>query len=195
MRKRKDEYYYRARDEQFRSRASYKLIELQEKFNIMREGDVVMDIGSSPGGWDQVAISYTNSHVISIDISPMEPMELVHFIKHDINDPGIGEYISKALSDIGRERVDVILSDAMTKASGDRSRDHAQSYLLCKRVMEISDDFLRKGGNVVVKQFQGDLTQRFLNEWRRKFVFSKITTVKASRAGSREIYLLFLNKR
>lgn len=191
MPKRQDKYYFKAKKESLRSRASYKLQEIQEKFEVLNEGDVVLEFGASPGGWTQVVLEVTGSPVIAVDVAPMEPLNNVIFIKRDINDPRVEEDIRRALDEIGVSAVDVILSDAMVKTSGDKSRDHASSYLLCRRVMELSMIFLEPDGNVVVKQFQGDLTPQFLNDWKPKFGFSKITSTKASRAGSREIYAVF----
>ena len=195
MPRRQDSYYFRAKKESLRSRASYKLQEMQEKFEILNEGDVVLEFGASPGGWTQIVLSLTSASVIAVDISPMDPLENVIFIKRDLNDPRVEDDIKEALAGLGMKEVDAVLSDAMVKASGDKNRDHASSYLLCKRVMELSRIFLKQDGNVVMKQFQGDLTQQFLNEWKKDYRFSKVTSTKATRSGSREIYIIFKHRR
>lgn len=195
MPRRQDRYYYKAKKDSLRSRASYKLREIQNKFEVLDEGDIVLEFGASPGGWTQVVLGVTQSPVVAVDLAPMEPLENVIFIKRDINDPRVEEDIRNALQELGITEIDVILSDAMVKTSGDKSRDHASSYLLCRRVMELSEIFLKQDGNIVLKQFQGDLTPQFLNEWKRKYRFSKITSTQASRSGSREVYIILKHKR
>ncbi len=192
---RKDAYYNRARKEGLRSRASYKLLEMQEKFELLKEGDAVLEIGASPGGWTQIISEITGTTIVAVDVSKMEPVEGMIFIRGNIQAPHVEEKILDALVESGLEGFDAILSDAMVNTSGDRNIDHSSSYLLCRKVMEIADRFLVQGGNVLVKQFQGDMTDSFFNEWKRKYRFWKKTATKASRSGSREIYLIFGGKK
>lgn len=192
---RKDAYYHRAKNVGFRSRASFKLLEIQSKFELLSEGDLVLEIGSSPGGWTQVILDITGQPVVAVDIVKMEPVDGVIFLKGNVYDPALSSSLSDILAQLGKEKFDAVLSDAMVKTSGDRNIDHSSSYLLCKRVMELSDDFLGRGGKVLLKQFQGDMTDEFFQEWGRKYRFKKKTAPRASRSGSREIYLIFAGKK
>lgn len=188
---RKDYYYRKAKQQNYRSRAAFKLMELQTKASILKYGDTALEIGSSPGGWTQIIRSITERPVISIDINDMEPMEGVTFIRANISSPSIIERIKPYMEKLHIDKFSVVLSDAMSRTSGKRDIDHSSSYLLCKRVMEISMDLLAEGGSVVVKQFQGDLTVQFVNEWSSRFRNSRITTVAASRESSSEVYIIF----
>lgn len=192
---RKDTYYHKAKDSGFRSRASFKILEIQSKFELLSPGDLVLEIGSSPGGWTQVIREVTEEVVVALDTVKMEPMDGVVFLKGNLFDPALESSLHQVLSELGRENFDVIVSDAMVKTSGDRNIDNSSSYLLCKRVMELADTFLESGGKVLVKQFQGDLTEQFFNEWGKKYRFKKKTSPKASRSGSRELYIIFAGKK
>lgn len=191
---RKDRYYSRAKKDNFRSRASYKLLEIQSKFNVIWKTDYVIEFGSSPGGWTQVARKLTEKPVIAIDISPMDPIENVTFVQGNINDPGLSEKIKIAMDSLGISSVSTVLSDAMIKTSGNYDRDHMGSYLLCDNVMNLSIDLLSPGGNVVLKQFQGDSTMAFVNKWKVYFNYYKVTKPNASRRHSREVYIIFKDK-
>lgn len=191
---RKDRYYTRAKKDNFRSRASYKLLEIQSKFNVIWKADYVIEFGSSPGGWTQVVQKLTEKPVIAIDISPMDPIENVTFVQGNINDPELSEKIKIAMDSLGISSVSTVLSDAMIKTSGNYDRDHMGSYLLCDNVMNLSIDLLSSGGNVVLKQFQGDSTMAFVNKWKVYFNYYKVTKPNASRQHSREVYIIFKDK-
>lgn len=192
---RKDTYYHKAKNAGFRSRAAYKIIELQEKFGIFHEGDIVLELGAAPGGWSQAITEMTGATVVAMDTSRMDPVDNVVFIKGNIHDENAMQKVEEALRDLGADHFDAVVSDAMTKTSGDRNIDHSSSYLLCRKVMEIADRFLVEGGSVVVKQFQGDLTKQFFDEWSPKYRFRKQTSTTATRHGSREVYFIFANKK
>ncbi|MCL4349237.1 MAG: RlmE family RNA methyltransferase [Candidatus Thermoplasmatota archaeon] len=191
---RKDRYYSKAKKDNFRSRASYKLLEIQSKFNVIWKTDYVIEFGSSPGGWTQVVQKLTEKPVIAIDISPMDPIENVTFVQGNINDPELSEKIKIAMDSLGISTVSTVLSDAMIKTSGNYDRDHMGSYLLCDNVMNLSIDLLSSGGNVVLKQFQGDSTMAFVNKWKVYFNYYKVTKPNASRQHSREVYIIFKDK-
>ena len=195
MSRRKDTYYHKAKESGLRSRASFKILEIQEKFELLREGDLVLEIGSSPGGWTQIIREITGETVVSVDIEKMEPIEGIIFIKSNVFNPELEDKLRNTLLETGRDHFDVILSDAMVKTSGDRNIDHSSSYLLCRRVMELGEKFLDQGGKIVVKQFQGDMTEEFFREWGRKYKFKKKTSPKASRSGSSELYIIFAGKK
>lgn len=188
---RTDRFYKLAKSENYRSRASYKLIELQERFSLLDRKDNVLEIGSSPGGWSQVIASITSGHILSIDINPQERIEGVDFLKGNILSPSLAEKIIGYIHDNGAGCFDVILSDAMVHTSGNQSLDHARSVELCESILSLSERVLCGEGKVVVKQFQGDLTNDFIKKWKERFTRVKVSSVQASRRGSREIYIVF----
>lgn len=188
---RRDRYYYLAKKERYRSRASFKLLELQTKFEFLKEGQNILEIGASPGGWSQIVTSITRSTVISVDMSKMDPLDNVIFIKGRVGDKNLKEKIENEMQKLGVEKFDGIISDAMSKTSGNQDIDHSSSYLICRDVMELAQPLLAENGFVLLKQFQGDLTIQFVNNWKNYFGFSKITKVAASRETSREIYIIF----
>ncbi len=190
MSDRRDNYYWKAKEEKYRSRASYKLLFLDGKFHILRKDSKVLEIGSSPGGWSQVIRDYTD-RIVSVDIDPMKPVDGVTFIKMNVFNDAIIEKLKSWLETNGEDGFDTILSDAMGKTSGDSSRDHGISYEICERVMKISISLLGRNGDVVVKQFQGDMTNMFIHKWLPYFKEYKITKPPSSRERSREIYILF----
>ncbi|KJE49499.1 MULTISPECIES: RlmE family RNA methyltransferase [Acidiplasma] len=191
---RKDKYYIKAKKDNLRSRAAFKLMEIQEKFNVISENSNVLEIGASPGGWTQVIRTITGRPVISVDINRMKPIDGVIFIQGDIKNPDIINIIQKTMEGEGIEKIDVILSDAMVKTSGIGERDHYESYLLGTAVMEMALKLLSPHGNVVIKQFQGDETGNFINKWKQYYSFNKITKPRASRSESREIYIVFKDR-
>ncbi len=188
---RRDFYYYRAKQENLRSRAAFKLEEIQQKYSVLKERSNVMEIGSAPGGWSSLIRMYSSGLILSIDQTKMEPIEGVTFIRGDIERDEIYQHIGGYCDNNSINGFDCILSDAMVKTSGHGDTDHARSYLICKRVMTLAEKFLLPGGNVLMKQFQGDMTQAFIAEWRPRFAFSKAVKPSASRRGSRELYILF----
>uniref|UniRef100_UPI00017EE9DC Ribosomal RNA large subunit methyltransferase J n=1 Tax=Thermoplasma volcanium TaxID=50339 RepID=UPI00017EE9DC len=175
---------------QLRSRAAFKLEFLLDRYRVVRKGDAVIEIGSSPGGWTQVLNSLARK-IISIDLQEMEEIAGVRFIRCDIFKETIFDDIDRALREEGIEKVDDVVSDAMAKVSGIPSRDHAVSYQIGQRVMEIAVRYLRNGGNVLLKQFQGDMTNDFIAIWRKNFSSYKISKPPASRGSSSEIYIMF----
>ena len=188
---RRDKFYYLAKKERYRSRAAFKLLELQTKYSFLKEGQNILEIGSSPGGWSQIVTSITGSIVFSVDIDKMDPLENNVFIRGRVGDKALKVRIKDEMDKLGIEAFDGILSDAMSKTSGNQDIDHSSSYLICQEVMALAETLLKPDGFVLVKQFQGDLTVKFVNQWKKYFGFSKITKVAASREGSKEIYIIF----
>ena len=188
---RRDKFYYLAKKERYRSRAAFKLLELQTKYGFLKEGQNILEIGSSPGGWSQIVTSITGSIVFSVDIDKMDPLENNVFIRGRVGDKTLKVRIKDEMDKLGIEAFDGILSDAMSKTSGNQDIDHSSSYLICQEVMALAETLLKPDGFVLVKQFQGDLTVKFVNQWKKYFGFSKITKVAASREGSKEIYIIF----
>ncbi|MEL9999470.1 MAG: RlmE family RNA methyltransferase [Thermoplasmata archaeon] len=188
--KRQDYYYRKAKRERYKSRASYKLKFIDEKFYIFKKGFNVLDLGASPGGWTQVALELTyGGKVISVDIKPVR-LEGSIYVNGDIFDENTLEKIKKKMNENGIEKFDVIISDMSPKISGIREIDHMQSLELGKRVIEISKDLLAFNGSIVIKLFQGQDLNNFKNNVEKSFDFCKLYTPPASRVGSREVYLV-----
>ncbi len=191
MRERKDTYYYKAKREHYRSRAAYKLLEIQERFAIFSGNERVLELGSSPGGWSQVITENTSGPVLSIDISRQEPIDGVDFIRGDIYSDRVENEIGSYAATKAGGCFDVILSDTMAKTSGISHRDHALSVELCQRVMLLCGRFLCHGGTVLLKQFQGDMTKGFVQQHKAGFNSARLTTSRATRQGSSEVFIIF----
>ena len=194
IRKRKRDYYYRkAKKEDLRSRASFKLLEAVEKFNFIKLGDVVVDLGAAPGGWLQVSrkIVGGSGFVLGVDIEEIEPLEFdnVVTIRGDIRRPEIIQRIRAILP----RPADVVLSDVSPKVSGIWELDHARQIDLAEKSLDIAASVLRRNGNFFVKIFQGDLQNEFLNSVRIFFYRVRIIKPKASRRESAEVYVLGMN--
>jgi len=186
----RDQYYWRAKRDQFRSRAAYKLEFLIDRYGIIKDGQTVLEIGSSPGGWTQVLVD-RGCRVVAVDIQPMDEIPGVIFLKLNILREDAAERIREEMARSLIQKFDVVLSDAMAKTSGIRSSDHAASVMIGNAVMKIATDTLRRGGIAVVKQFQGDMTGDFIKNWGHYFRDHKITKPPASRKESSEVYIIF----
>lgn len=184
MRDRRDYYYWQAKKMGYRSRASFKLIQMNKTFKLIKEGDWVLDLGASPGGWSQIAVEL-GARVVALDINPMEPIEGVEFIRGDITKDETLDEIKSI-----RRYYDVVLSDASPKISGKWTIDHLLSIDLARSAFRIAREVLKEGGNFVVKVFQGEETQNLFNEFKPFFRFKKFHSPKASRKQSAEIYFV-----
>lgn len=187
MKDRQDYYYWKAKKEGYRSRAAYKLLQMNKTFRLIRMGDIVLDLGATPGGWSQVALEL-GAKVVAVDLNPMLPLEGVTFIRGDITDVETLKKIKEV-----SETYDVVMSDASPKISGKWTMDHLKSIDLARASFNIAKDVLRPGGNFVVKVFQGEEIQRFFNDLKPYFRFKKFHSPKASRKRSSEVY--FIGKR
>lgn len=185
MKKRQDFYYRKAKFEGYRSRASYKLLQIQERYRIVQKGDIVVDLGAAPGGWLQV-IRQLDATAIAVDLQQIAPLEGVTYIRADITSPEI--VLAKIQESVGQ--VNVVVSDAAPNLSGVWSLDHARSIDLSSCALKIATDVLKTGGNFVVKVFQGDLFDTFTRDVRAHFGFVKAFNPQASRKQSAEIYIV-----
>ncbi|OGL50105.1 MAG: hypothetical protein A3H37_07310 [Candidatus Schekmanbacteria bacterium RIFCSPLOWO2_02_FULL_38_14] len=186
----RDSYWRRAKKEGYRSRASYKLIELNEKFKLLKRGDRVLDVGCAPGGWMQVALEIVGEKgfVYGVDIEKVESF-------HKSNAEIIIADISKAE---GRELIlnkadgmlDAIISDIAPHTTGVKIADQAKSLELSKEAFRISKILLKESGNFLVKIFQGSDIKKFLEELKLNFREVKITKPEATRKGSAEVYIV-----
>ncbi len=189
---RDDPYVQQAQREGYRSRACYKLLELQEKDRLIRPGMTVMDLGSAPGGWSQVAAELVGHHgrVVASDILPMDSLAGVEFVPGDFTEEAVFEAILAALGDAP---VDVVLSDMAPNMSGVNAVDQPRSMYLVELALDMATRVLRPGGSFVAKVFQGEGFDELIRSSRG--AFGRVLTRKpgASRPRSREVYLVALN--
>jgi len=191
----RDHYSKMAKSLGFRSRAAFKLIEIIERFNVIKEGQVVLDIGAYPGGWLQVASRATGPSglVIGVDIRPIKKLGRpnVKTVVGDVCDESLHEELAKIVPD----KVDVILSDASPKLTGVWTTDMAQHEHIIQCVIRLVNKLLKRGGVAVIKAFQGSELDDILSNLRRLFERVRIFKPKASRQRSREIYLICIGFR
>jgi 23S rRNA (uridine2552-2'-O)-methyltransferase len=184
-----DDYVKKAQQAGYRSRAAYKLLEIQERDRLIKPGMRVVDLGAAPGGWSQVAKSLVGpkGQVIALDILEMEPLAGVSFIHGDFRE----DKPLKELRDLlGGEPVDLVISDMAPNVTGIASVDQPRSIYLCELALEFARECLKPGGGFVVKVFQGEGFEAFLKEVRQSFGKVVSRKPKSSRPKSREIYLV-----
>jgi 23S rRNA (uridine2552-2'-O)-methyltransferase len=188
---RKREHFYRmAKSVGYRSRASFKLKELDTRYGLMRRGGVVVDLGAAPGGWLQVARERVGDEgfVLGVDLHQITklPYENIDTLAADITDEATPELILKMLP----RPANIVLSDAAPKISGVWDVDHTRSIELARAALAIAGAVLAPGGKLLVKVFQGDLFNDFVSDVKMKFSFVKISKPAASRKGSAEAYVI-----
>jgi 23S rRNA (uridine2552-2'-O)-methyltransferase len=189
MYRRKDAYYKRAKVEGYRSRAAYKLLELQQRYRIIRPGDHVIDLGCAPGAWLQVAAELvgTRGRVLGIDLAKVAPASsTIVSLRADVLDPASAE---RALAALGR-RPTVVLSDLAPKLTGIGPRDEARCAELVMAALRFALATLAPGGRLVVKVLTGIDTSELLATARERFLSCKLTRPDATRKGSTECYLV-----
>jgi len=184
-----DEYVKKAQQEGYRSRAVYKLKEIQEKDYVLRPGMKVVDLGAAPGGWSQVAVKLVGrtGRVVASDILPIDPIENVEFVLGDFREEAV---LNELLTLLGNEKADLVLSDMAPNMSGVDAVDQPRAIYLCELALEMAQQVLKPGGSFLVKLFQGDGSDKFLKELRQHFKTVKIRKPSASRPRSREVYVL-----
>lgn len=183
-----------ARREGYRSRASYKIIQIDGKYHILREGQVVLDIGCAPGGWLQVCSERVGASgfTVGVDLREVKPVSgNVATIKGDITDPTVEDDIVKRMP----RKADVILSDISPNISGVWSLDHLKQIDLTLKVVSLMPLFLRRGGSAVLKVFEGESTEDVLKSVKQ--IFDRVSIVKppASRSKSSELFLVCVGYR
>jgi 23S rRNA (uridine2552-2'-O)-methyltransferase len=187
---RKDAFHQRAKREGFRSRAAYKLDELQREHRLIRAGDRVVDLGCWPGGWMQVAAELVGSsgRVVGIDLAELDPLPFENSVAlcGDLAEPAAAQRLLDAL---GRP-ADVLLSDAAPKLTGIRATDRAREEALLEAIEALVPQLLRPGGSLVAKLLEAPESQAFANRVRARFDSARITKSQATRKGSSEKYLI-----
>jgi len=189
QRQERDPYVERAAREGWRSRAAFKLLEIDERERILKHGAIVVDLGAAPGGWSQVAVRKVGAagRVIAIDCLAMDPIPSVEFIEGNF----LSENAMQQLRGlIGTQAVDLVLCDLAPNISGNRAIDQPRSLSLVEAAMEFAGEVLKPGGDFLAKVFQGEGQRELEAELRRRFGKLKVIKPRASRAASREIYLL-----
>lgn len=184
-----DPYVKKAQMDGYRSRAAYKLIELNEKDQLIRPGHIVMDLGSAPGGWSQVAGPWVGDRgrIIATDILPMDTLENTDFIQGDFTDEAV---FSQILDALGERQADVVISDMAPNISGVNASDQASSIYLVELALDLARQVLKPKGSFVAKVFQGEGYDEYLKQVRAVFDKVLIRKPDASRARSREVYLV-----
>jgi 23S rRNA (uridine2552-2'-O)-methyltransferase len=183
-----DRYFKKAKQEGYRSRAAYKLIELQQRFQIMKPGDTVIDLGAAPGGWLQVAANIvgTAGKVLGVDLQAIEPFRAANIVllQGDITSTDLQQ---RARDLLGRP-VDAVLSDLAPRLSGIRDADAARCLELNRTALLVATRFLRPGGALLVKSFVNAELQTFTLELKQYFASVQRTRPEATRQGSSELY-------
>ena len=191
MQERKRDYYYkRAKEEKYRSRAAYKLLQAVEKYHFIKEGDVVVDLGAAPGGWIQTARKTVGAtgFVLGVDVKLVEPF-LESNIKTIIGDICEPETLDQIVS-LLPGKADAVVSDVSPNISGVWEVDHARQIDLAQRSLEIAVAVLGAPGGFLVKVFQGDMLNDMISKVREHFEVVRVIKPKASRAKSSEIFIL-----
>jgi 23S rRNA (uridine2552-2'-O)-methyltransferase len=184
----RDKVYLRAKHEGFRSRASFKLIEIQEKFAIIRRDDNIIDLGAAPGSWLQVLRTLTDARVLGIDLNPIAALDGIETIEGDLTDPAVQQRAQEMLG-----TVSIVVCDAAPKLSGHKSYDQARAIALGEEALVFACNVLKPGGNFVIKSFQGADFPELLGMIKEHFHAVKTYSTKATRKGSTEIYIIAKN--
>lgn len=185
----KDEYVLRARREGYRSRACYKLLELDERYGLLRPGLAVVDLGAAPGGWSQVARQKVGASgfVVGLDLLDMEPLEGVEFIQGDFTEDGSLQLLMEKLD--GRP-VDLVISDMAPNLTGAKAIDQPAMMYLAELAIDLTVRVMKEKGVFIAKLFQGEGFDQFVRDVRTVFNSVSLKKPDASRAKSREVYLV-----
>jgi 23S rRNA (uridine2552-2'-O)-methyltransferase len=184
----KDQYRKLAKDQGFRSRSAYKLLEINNKYNLIKLNDTILDIGSAPGGWLQVAkkLSGPTGTIVGIDIQPIKTITGISTLEVDIEDANVVEKIRKDFP----FSFDVVLSDLSPKVSGIWHFDHERQISLTIIALQVSSKLLKRGGNAIFKIFDGSNSGEIKQEAAKRFLKVTTSKPKASRQKSSEFYLV-----
>ena len=184
-----DPYVKQAQKDGYRSRASYKLLEVQEKYKLIRPGMSVVDLGAAPGGWSQVTSRLIGGQgrLIASDILEMDSIPDVTFIRGDFTQD---EVLAQILEAVGNSQVDLVISDMAPNMSGTPEVDMPKAMFLCELALDLAARILKPGGNFVIKVFQGEGFDAYVKDARQKFDKVQMIKPDSSRGSSREQYML-----
>lgn len=184
-----DEYVRRSQQDGYRSRAIYKLMEIDEKDRLVKPGMTVIDLGAAPGGWSEYCVKKLgkNGTIVALDILPMEPIDGVAIVEGDFREDAVFEELMAVM---GNDKSDLVISDMAPNISGMGSVDMPRAYHLCDLALDLARQVLKPGGALLVKLFQGEGFEAYNKELKSSFSKVVMRKPKASRARSREIYAL-----
>jgi len=193
-RQEKDPYVQKARKEGWRSRAVFKLEEIDRREKLLRPGMLCVDLGSAPGSWSQFLTERLKgrARILAVDLLDMDALPSVEFLQGDFTEAAV---LADLLARLGQERADLVLSDMAPNISGTKVVDQPRSIYLAELALDLARQVLKPGGDFVCKLFQGEGTDAFIADVRRSFGKVRIMKPRASRAGSSEIYLVARNYR
>ncbi len=184
-----DPYVKKAQQLGLRSRAAFKLQEIQDKYRLIRPGMVIVDLGLAPGGWSQLAVDWVGrqGRVVGMDLLPIEPLEGVEFIQGDFTEDEPLQQLEQLLDG---SRIDLVLSDMAPNISGMDAIDQPRAMYLVELALDFCRQWLKPGGTMIVKVFQGEGFDSYLRDVRQNFNRVNIVKPKSSRPRSREVYLV-----
>lgn len=184
----KDPYFRLAKEQGYRARSAFKLLELDRKFKLLKPGLTVVDLGAAPGSWAQVAAAAvgTSGRVVGVDLSPIEPLPGVDVLQGDICLPATAERVRERLGGAA----DVVLSDLAPQTTGIKVADHLRQIVLAECALNLARGILKPGGAFVTKVFQGGDFDAFVAETRRHFASVRVSVPPATRQESREVFVV-----
>lgn len=190
-----DPFVKKAKDAGYRSRAAFKLVEIDEKYKILKKGKIVVDLGAAPGGWSQVAVAKVGAgNVVAIDLLEMDAIPGVRFIQQDFLTEDAPQKIIELLQEqTRRDRCDIVISDMAANTTGDASLDHLRIMTLLEDALVLSEKILKEGGCFVGKLFQGGNSDQIVKLLRQNFGKVNYFKPESSRKDSSEVYLVALN--
>ncbi len=188
---RRDQYRRLAKDQGYRARSAYKLLQINRSYNIIKRGDNVVDLGCAPGGWLQVAAKEVrpSGKVIGIDLKPVTPLADTIILQGSIEDT----YMLRKIEEILGCKADVVLSDLAPNVSGVWDIDHARQISLSTIALRFTQDVLRRGGSGIFKVFEGNMLKEFKSELHKSFGKVILSKPSASRQESSELYVICFN--
>jgi 23S rRNA (uridine2552-2'-O)-methyltransferase len=192
QRQERDPYVQKARKEGWRSRAVFKLEEIDRKERLLRPGVVCVDLGSAPGGWSQYVTEKLKgrARIVAVDLLPMDALPDVEFVQGDFQEDEIFEQL---LAAVGDEGANLVMSDMAPNISGTKAVDQPRSMYLVELALDMAKRVLKPGGDFVCKVFQGEGFDEFVRDARNSFERVRVIKPGASRSGSREVYLVARN--
>jgi len=188
-----DEYVRRSQQDGYRSRAIYKLIEIDKKDHLVKPGMTIIDLGAAPGGWSEYCVKKLGKKgiMVALDILPMEPIDGVTIIEGDFREDAVFDELMSVMASVGAEgKSDLVISDMAPNITGMGSVDMPRAYYLCELALDLARQVLKPGGGLLVKLFQGEGFEAYNKELKASFSRVVMRKPKASRARSREVYAL-----
>lgn len=188
-----DEFVRRSQQDEYRSRAIYKLIEIDEKDHLIKPGMTIIDLGAAPGGWSEYCVRKLggNGTIVALDILPMEPIDGVTILQGDFREDAVFEELMSIMAKAENgNQADLVISDMAPNITGMASVDMPKAYYLCELALDLARQVLKPGGGFLVKLFQGEGFEVYTKELKTSFSRVVMRKPKASRARSREVYAL-----